>query len=524
MPSRPFYFGDDGDLSHYRAVAAEIEEPDVESDRLGDVERVAPPLTLSNSEAQEIWALPLQEAIQTALTNSKVIRSLGIGVGPINNILQSSPTAPSRLTSSPDSASTIYRPAQVEADPRFGTDAALSAFDAQLSTSMFWERNDRPLNFFILGLQQPIFQQDLGTQTTELSKRIASGGQVVVRNHNNYELNNNTSNLFRGAYTADIEAEFRHPLLQGAGVQFNRISGPSSIPGFYNGIVIARLTQDIALADLEANVRNIVYEVEGAYWRLYYRYRDLDAKMVGRDSALQTWRIVRAKFAQVLGGEADKEAQAREQYFFFRNQVEQGLSDLYGAENNLRYLMGLAASDGRLIRPSDEPTTARVQFDWYAVHNEALYRSVELRQQKWRIKQAELQLIAAKNYLLPRLDAVARMRWRGFGEKLFDGEREDTFSQPIPGRAAQLSRYNSAYQTLTQGDYQEWQLGLQFSMPIGMRREMAGVRSEELRLARERAVLQDEELELSHQLSQAIRDLARDYTLSQTNFNRRWTA
>ena len=34
--------------------------------------------------------------------------------------------------------------------------------------------------------------------------------------------------------------------------------------------------------------------------------------------------------------------------------------------------MGLGPSDGRLIRPIDEPTTAQVHFDWATVHAEAL--------------------------------------------------------------------------------------------------------------------------------------------------------
>ena len=48
----------------------------------------------------------------------------------------------------------------------------------------------------------------------------------------------------------------------------------------------------------------------------------------------------------------------------FLGQVQASLSDLYTTEDQLRYMMGLASTDGRLIRPADEPTTARVQFDW----------------------------------------------------------------------------------------------------------------------------------------------------------------
>ena len=71
---------------------------------------------------------------------------------------------------------------------------------------------------------------------------------------------------------------------------------------------------------------------------------------------------------------------------------------------------------------------------------------------------------------------------------------------------------------------QSWELGFQFAMPIGFRREMSGVRNAQLQLAKERAKLQEAELELSHQLAFAIRDMEAAQVLSQTNFNRRIAA
>ena len=67
-------------------------------------------------------------------------------------------------------------------------------------------------------------------------------------------------------------------------------------------------------------------------------------------------------------------------------------------------------------------------------------------------------------------------------------------------------------------------MGFQLNMPLGFRREMAGVRNAELQLTKERAKLQEGELELSHQLAFAIRDLEANYVLSETNFNRRIAA
>jgi hypothetical protein len=199
--------------------------------------------------------------------------------------------------------------------------------------------------------------------------------------------------------------------------------------------------------------------------------------------------------------------------------LETALNDLYRAENRLRYMMGLAATDGRLIRPCDEPTDAKVVFDWCDIHAEGLCRSVELRQEKWRIKQMEMQLIAAKNLLLPRLDVGGKYRFLGVGQDLIEQPGTPfttTNGGQLPG--------TDAFSTLATGAFQEWQVSANFSMPIGFRQPLAAVRNAQLQLARERSILQDQELELSHELADAIRDVDTNYTLTQTNFNRRVAA
>ena len=76
-PSRPFYLHDDGDLSHYKAAATQIEYPDVQTSSLAEVQNAQAPLTLANAEAREVWDLTLQEAVQNAVVNAKTLRSLG---------------------------------------------------------------------------------------------------------------------------------------------------------------------------------------------------------------------------------------------------------------------------------------------------------------------------------------------------------------------------------------------------------------------------------------------------------------
>ena len=109
---------------------------------------------------------------------------------------------------------------------------------------------------------------------------------------------------------------------------YNRIAGPYNpftptatglnTPAF-DGVMLARINVDISLADFEGGVRNLMFDVENAYWELYFSYRALEASKAGRDSALQTWQKIHALYmVGARGGEAEKEAQSRAQYFLFR--------------------------------------------------------------------------------------------------------------------------------------------------------------------------------------------------------------
>jgi hypothetical protein len=268
---------------------------------------------------------------------------------------------------------------------------------------------------------------------------------------------------------------------------------------------------------------------------LYFAYRDLDAKVAARNASLETWQRVRVLYEQGRrGGEAEKEAQAREQYFRFQEEAQNSLhgklidgtrtyngstggtfratGGVYVADRRLRLLIGLPISDGRLVRPSDEPLKAKLIYDWEASLVEALCRRVELRRQKWQIKRREAELEANKNFLMPQLDAVARYRWRGFGDTL------------LPNGEGVAGDFNNAYKDLASGRFQEWQVGMELSFPIGFRRAYAAVRQSELQLARERALLHEQERSVVYDLSNAIADVDRAYAIVETNLNRRIAA
>lgn len=499
-PSQPFYFREDGDLSHYLDHATEIEDARFDQEQLAEVAQAHAPLTISNSDQFEIWDLGLEDCVSIALQNSKVIKNLGAATRSVDGRT----VIPDSLISRPEANPTVYDPSIFETDPQTGVEAALSDFDAQFTTQAFWQKTDRPQN-----INQAAFpfvplalQQDLGQVDMALQKKTATGVVYALRSQTIYDNNNRG---FGRALPSDwyqaVEAEARIPLLRGRGVAINRLP-----------IVLARMRTDVSLAEFESAVRTLIRDVEFTYWDLNAVYRTLETAKLGRDSALGSWRNTRLK--QEVGTEStQQEAQAREQYFFFRSQVEQALRDLYSTENNLRFLMGLAATDGRLIRPSEEPSTARVEFDWCEIHTEALVRSPDLRRQKWLIQQREVQLIAARNQLLPQVNVTMLYRWLGLGDEFGLGQERNGVNFPNVD--------SQAIGELTEGDYQESRIGLEIVPPrIGARRELSGVRNAQLAIARERARLEEMELNVSHTLTQAVRDLDTQYLLAQTHFNR----
>jgi outer membrane protein TolC len=515
--SQQFKACSDSVEGHYHLASAEIEYPAVNSCSTAcfneAIESLAP-RTLSTSDPAQYQDIHLAEVVEIAFANTKVLSDVGGAV-----------------VRTPGATRTIHDPSITETDPAFGIESALSAFDAQWTTSLYAENNDRALNNEFFGGGARVLQQNTGLFQTQLTKRSVTGTELTARKVVEFDGNNAPANLFPNAWTAKLEGEVRHPLLQGGGMEFNRIAGPNRIPGIYTGVVLARLNTDVQLADFEIAVRNYVSNVENAYWDLYFAYRDLDAKIAARDAALETWQDVKSRQeVGKPGGETEKEAQAREQYYRFQEEVEnslggrlfdgtrtangsqggtfRGTGGVLVAERRLRRLMNLPASDGRLLRPADEPVVAPVHFDWTAVSNEAVTRRAELRRQQFRIRGRELELIASKNHLLPRLDAVGRYRFRGFGKDLFD-ENDDN-----------LGRFDNAYDDLVSGDFQEWQVGVELDVPIGFRRAHTAVRNAELQLARERAIFCDQQEEVVHEVAASLAEVDRAYVVSQTAYNR----
>jgi len=527
FPTKPMYLNDTGDLSWYLDQATQIEYPDVQSTPLAEVSQTLPPITVNDPDFNSFFDLTLEECIGIALQNSKVIRGYGTPG------LQGTRVSPGldNLTNGPAGAGTFYNIAIRETEAGFigtpgqlsppgsintatalesnqGVEAALADFDAQLTSNLFWNRTHEPRNVTnTTPIDRTNFKQDQVQFQTEIAKKSATGTQFLARNVNIYTANNIPLasdpvspgfQVLPSWWRAAIELEIRQPLLRGRGALINRMP-----------IMIARIGTDQELANIESQLQNMVANVEIRYWELNCAYRNLEAAKDGREAAQVTWKFINDNL--VLGSNKQEVAQASEQFQFFQEQVLDAYNTLLDAEGKLRFLLGIASTDGQIIRPIDEPVVAPIEFEWYAALDEALTFRPEVRQQKWELKKRELQIAYAKNSLLPQMNATALYRVVGLGDELVS-KADSPPNFPNPG--------SGAYDGLWESNFQGFQAGIDFGMPVGFRRELANVRNAQLKLAREHARMEDMELDFTRELADAFRALAANQATMQTSFNR----
>ncbi len=574
------YLGDARPAAHIETAAKISYAHGVEND-VRPLLNGAAPRTVADAAHAEIWDLDLDAAVKIALEHSEILRT----VAPRGNVTGTG--FQTTALANPQGTPSLFDPAIAQTGVLFGNrsvEAALADFDANFTSSLLFSRDESLNGGFGAGgiggggigggrggvtgagggtgtgglpgvggtgvgvgggvggggaLTPGQATTNSGTYSSSLNKTLATGGTVSAFGNVNYLDSDPAFGLFPNNYTNNIGLRFTQPLLAGSGVEYTRIAGPrnpnfSAITGVNQGVIIARINEDINLLDFERNVRDLVKSVEDAYWNLYNAYRQYDTRLTARNSALRTWRDLRNRLdvedlrsedlAAAAAGDGTGEAgvrqvafqaqpsdgnttpaqlaQAENQYFQQKSLATQALNQVYSAEAELRRVMVLPVNDGRVLRPATEPVTAEFIPDWHASLAEALCHRPELRQQKFRVKSLELQLKAARSLTRPTLNFTSQAQVNGFGDDLIADEGQ-----------------SSAVGTLSDFNQTGWQLGLEYSAPIGFRQARLQVRNIEYQLTKARKVLAAQELDVSHQLADSFQQVALRHATATNFFN-----
>ncbi|QEH37327.1 Outer membrane efflux protein [Aquisphaera giovannonii] len=490
--------------------------------------KVAKPRTTNDPEAQELWPLTLQEAIRIGLDNAEVIRVINLGAQgiPIEGF---EPTflAPALAAGSAGQAvlgggglASVYDPALQETQIA----QALSVFDTAFTTQINWGRATQPFNNAIQGgsltLTGPrtavVSQQDTVNYQFGLQKRGATGTQMSIVHNINWLYQNSTFLVTPSAYTTNLQMSVTQPLLGSAPLPGQPINNFSNLVGLEANrapIVIARLQADESVWNFKLNVMEHVRSIEQQYWILARKHVQLWSSEKAVDLAREIVNREQAELVVGKGTVADV-AEAQQRLEQFSLELVTRTSDLITTERQLRNLLGLPPADNRRIVPVTPPTEARLEPDWDSSVAQMLSFYPDIVRQQIAVRVAELQLVIARNQLLPQLNLNLLYQLNGLGQQLDQAEAVMTGAtikalEPVVAareRAAGLPGNPGLY-----NNFHTWQVGFTFQMPLGNRSPLANTRYAQYGLLRQRAFLQQMVHQRLHQLARYYLEIDANY-------------
>lgn len=442
--------------------------------------RVPPPRTVSDPQPKaEQWNLSLDEAIKIALVNGQVVRVLA-GL---------SAQASGRTIYDVGVAAASIDQQQARFDPRFQWD---QAFNRTETPSAVFDPFD-PNGVSLLATRIDQYRSE-----ARLAKTNVLGGEWLARwaeDNSNFTADPKALRVVGGANAAAAgqnalsqfpldpqnrslwEIGYTQPLLQGGGYAVNMAP-----------IVIARLDTERSYFQYKDSVQELVRGVVEAYWQLVQARTDQWARQIQVEQSKAALDREEARLRKRIG-DLSLVAQARLTYHQFRSSLVAANALVLAREGALRNLLGLPASDGKAIVPVSLPTSQEYRPDWQSLLGLAEARRPDIVELKLIIEADQQRLIQAENFNLPQLNANALYRWNGLSGEAPNGRRVASGA----------------------GQFTDWTVALNFSVPLGLREGRARVRQQSLIIARDRANLDQGLHAASHNLAIVVRDLDSAY-------------
>lgn len=309
--------------------------------------------------------------------------------------------------------------------------SAAAAFDSTIFSSVGKNKVDRPTGSELLANDLDQFNSAFG-----ITKLLPIGTQVTAQ----YGLDRTRTSLafqqINPEYFSDFVVEIDQPLLRGFGLD--------------NGLAQLRIRKkerDISDLDFRIRVRDTLAQVERLYWSLMFARRDvvITARKLAEFEAIYQYLEARRDFdimpVQLNATESRLEA-SRFEFVRRKTNLRNAQDELVAAIND----PALNLVDEFELIPLGFPDLTLTTMDRVSSVRAALESNPEILQQKLRLDVAALEVGRARNAELPALDLTFRYTLDGLG-----GSADDSFDQ------------------LTQGDFMEYFVGVQFSVPVGNR-------------------------------------------------------
>jgi len=252
-------------------------------------------------------------------------------------------------------------------------------------------------------------------------------------------------------WTSDLTFGITQPLLRGFGTLVNR-----------SGIVVAQNSRDQTAEAFEILVVDTLRQVESSYWDLVAARR---AVLVSEQSLALAGQLLAETQERVnVGTSAPIDLVQSEAGVATRRQVLITARNIASnAEDALKAVLGFD-EPREWMRTID--TIEAYEFNPFLPDLEkaietAIKSRPDMRQARLQLELLEHYTKVAKNDIMPSLDLTAGYGWSGVGGK-------GTFENPENGETITIDTgYPDSMSQITDFDFPQWRLGLQFGIPLG---------------------------------------------------------
>ncbi len=354
-------------------------------------------------------------------------------------------------------------------------DAQVSAAEARFEWLLFG-------NAGYTELERPTSTLLEGTSTEGVNGRLGvalplrTGGTITLDyGSNRFETDNSFATL-NPSYDADAGVSLSQPLLRGAGVRVN--TAP---------IHITRLNAQAVSARTRLDVIRVVATVDRGYWTLYEARQQLGVRRQQHDLAVS--QLERAKRLVAAGDQAEVEVLRAEAG------VADGLEAIISAENSLRFQErqlkrllnqpGLPINGPTALVPVTDPNPVEFRLDPQAVLDAAYAGRAELLELELNVAAEALDVLIARNALLPLASLEYRYNQSGLGAGFGDAS-DQAFG----------------------GDFAGHTLGLRVEVPLGNQAAKAQLRSALLTRLQRLATRDLRRLQITQEVFDALDNLA----------------
>lgn len=350
---------------------------------------------------------------------------------------------------------------------------ARGSFDPEFFTEARWQEADEPLDTDPLGLRE--------TRARALSsgvrKRFVTGTDLEIAGTADYTDDSASAAVADPAYASGASATLRQDLLRSFGLRTNRY-----------GILTARDNWRTAQEGVRNALISTLFEVESAYWSLYFAAADLQVReeQLGRAN-----RLVSVAEAQVRVGESApiEITRARSSAASQHVAILAARSRITVLRHRLLRQLGVLepSTAERPLELADSPPEATSVPTLAESLQIAYDRRPDCRQAEVAKAQAERTEAYAANQRLPSLQVFGGLRLAGLDETFHDSRQD-----------------------IEHAEYQTWMVGARLEVPLGNRTLEGTYRA--ACLDRQRAAA--ERLAVREQATREVADAFEDLTMA----------